>query len=487
MIGQTVAGRSGQRFTVLREIGRGGFGTVYLVEDESREVHALKVIAPVADPMIAISFEQEVQSTVNVAHENVLRIIDQGNFTLNGQRALFVVSEYCPDGDYRQRLLAYRAQPPDVSVIASDFRQILAGLRALHTRIIHRDLKPENVLVSGPLLKIADFGLARFVDVATRTHTFKGAGTPNYMAPEVWLMQRATLATDLYAVGTMLYEAFTGDLPFVAPDLNALRDLHLYTPAPRAKARNANVPDIVDGIIKKLLAKEPQARFQSADEVLDALSSIATAPTASPLADVAARMRRQHDQAEAGRLQEQRAQDAERDTQARNQYMEKELLTLADDVVAEINAHLAETKIEIVSRTNSRQYRFGSRALVFRFFPEGEIYRSPQVPGRMPILRNRHVVHGGVIEIQEHGQDREGWNVVLIRPPDSLYGEWRLVESRVSALSRRSTRYEPVATEAELLADNLACHWASAMHVFNLTDKSLEREDLIRIFGIFVP
>jgi serine/threonine protein kinase len=487
MIGQTVEGRSGQRFRVLREIGRGAFGTVYAVEDEIRGVHALKVITPLADPTIAVSFEQEVQSTASVAHENVLRIVDQGTFTLNGQQGLFVVSEYCPDGDYRRRLLTYRAQPPEVSRVASDFRQILTGLRALHTQIIHRDLKPENVLVSGSLLKIADFGLARFVDAATRTLTFKGGGTPYYMAPEVWLMQRSTPATDLYAVGVMLYEAFIGELPFVAADLNALRDLHLYTPAPRAKARNVDVPDIVDGIIKKLLAKEPRARYQSANEVLDALSSIATDPTASPLADVAARMRSQHDQAEAKRLQEQRAQDAERDTQARNRYMEKELLAMADDVVAEINAHLAETKIETTSRANSRVYGFGSRTLLFRFFHEREIYSNAQVPGRMAILRESHVVHGGVIEIQEHRQDREGWNVVLIRPPDSMYGEWRLVESRVSALSRRSTRYEPVATEAALFADNLACHWASVMHVFNLTDKSLEREDLIRIFGIFVP
>jgi len=487
MIGQTIEGRSGQRFTVLREIGRGAFGTVYVVEDEIRGLHALKVITPLADPTIAISFEQEVQSTASVTHENVLRIVDQGSFSLSGQQALFVLSEYCPDGDYRQRLLEYRAQPPDVPVIVSDFRQILSGLRALHTRIIHRDLKPANVLVSGSLLKIADFGLARFVDAATRTLTFKGAGTPYYMAPEVWLMQRATPATDLYAVGVMLYEAFTGELPFVAADLNALRDLHLYTPAPRAKARNVNVPDMVDGIIKKLLAKEPRARYQSADELLDALSSIATDPTASPLADVAARMRSQHDQAEAKRLEEQRAQDAERDTHARIRYMEKELLTMADDVVAEINAHLAETKIEITSRINSRVYGFGSRTLEFRFFAEGEIYRNPQVPGRMAILRKRHVVDGGVIEIQEDGQDREGWNVVLIKTPDSMYGEWRLVESRVSALSHMSARYEPVATEAALFADNLACHWMPAMHVFNLIDKRLEREDLIRIFGIFVP
>jgi hypothetical protein len=87
----------------------------------------LKVIAPVTDPAAAISFEREVQSTGGLLHENVLRIIDQGNLAQEGQEALFVVAEYCADGDYRKRLAGYRARPFDVSVIASDFRQILVS------------------------------------------------------------------------------------------------------------------------------------------------------------------------------------------------------------------------------------------------------------------------------------------------------------------------------------------------------------------------
>ena len=461
---------------------------VYLAEDETRRALALKVITPLADATVAASFNQEVQSTTTIAHENVLRIIDHGDFTLDdGHQGLFVVSEYCSGGDYRQRLQAHRTKPPDMLAITDDFRQILAGLCALHTRIVHRDLKPENVLIEGSIFKVADFGLARFVDAATRTHSFKGGGTPYYMAPEVWLMQRATPATDLYAVGVMLYEAFTGERPFTAADLNTLRDLHLYTPAPRAKARNPNVSDIIDGIIKKLLSKEPRGRYQSADEVLAALSSVTTSPTGSPLEDLARRMRRQHDQAEAKQLEEQRTANAAREIQARNQYMEKELLALADEVVDEINAHLVETKIEKSPQSNRRAYSFGNRVLLIRFFPEGELYRNPIVPGRLQVLRNHHVVHAGVIEIQEGAQDREGWNVILIRSEDSVYGKWQLVETRLSALSRRSTPYEPVATEANLLADNLACHLGSVMHVFNLVNKDFERADLVKIFGILIP
>jgi hypothetical protein len=105
----------------------------------------------------------------------------------------------------------------------------------------------------------------------------------------------------------------------------------------------------------------------------------------------------------------------------------------------------------------------------------------------METLRKRHVVHGGYIEIKEGSEDREGWNLVLLRPPESMYGEWRIVESRVSALVPRRARYEPFATDAQLFADNLACHWAPAMHTFVLEDKLLEPSDIMKILDVFIP
>jgi eukaryotic-like serine/threonine-protein kinase len=266
MIGELLTGNGGRQVKVIREIGRGGFGIVYLAAEEGGQPYAVKLIAPVTDPAVRLSFEQELKSTEGLAHENLLRIVDYGGCSVGTQQGLFAVTEYCPDGDYRRSLNSYAAGSVDVGSVVQDFRQILAGLAVLHSRIVHRDLKPENVLVAAGRLKVGDFGLAKFVDEATRTLTFKGAGTPRYMAPEVWFGNHASKATDLYAVGVMLFEALAGKAPFIAQDTNALREMHCYSPAPRVKAANAKVPDMLDGIVKKLLAKDPRARYQTAQE-----------------------------------------------------------------------------------------------------------------------------------------------------------------------------------------------------------------------------
>ncbi len=483
-----VVGQSGSRYERGREIGRGGFGVVYVATGPANEEYALKLIGPVRDREAQETFEREIRAAQNVDNEHVLKVVDFGTHKeASGDLYLFTIAELCPDGDYRRRMMSYRLDPLDVPSVVADFRQILAGLQALHERIVHRDVKPENIFDRDGILKIGDFGLSRFIDQATRTLTFKGFGSPQYMAPEVWSMHRTTPATDLYAIGVMLYEAVTGQAPFVSGgDINRLCQMHLFTPAPRAKSINRSVPDRLEGIVKKLLEKEPSNRFQSSGEVLEALSNVQSGEPSADVAEIAARLRQHHDTAEQRRLADKQKMEADLTDLERNRYKEQELRGAIEEVISEINTQLEEVKIQQASNRAAVAWRFGNRTLVLHFFSPGELYADPEIPGRMETLRRRHVVHGGYIEIQENGEDREGWNVVLVRPPDSLYGQWILVETDVSALTGRSARYKPFATQAKLFADNLSCHWAPAMHVYSLRDKPFERVDILKILKVFV-
>ena len=99
MIGQTIQGKQGHSFTIIREIGRGGFGIVYLAEDEEKVPYAVKVIAPVSDPDVRLSFEQEIHSTLGLQSDHLLRIVDFGECLVGSTRGLFAVTEFCPNGD----------------------------------------------------------------------------------------------------------------------------------------------------------------------------------------------------------------------------------------------------------------------------------------------------------------------------------------------------------------------------------------------------
>lgn len=205
------------------------------------------------------------------------------------------------------------------------------------------------------------------------------------------------------------------------------------------------------------------------------------------VSDIAARMKHRHDADEALRHEKDRAARAQAEIAARSKEKEKEVTALLDDVVAEVNAQLPQPLISTSDTSRGKDYCFNNRTLKVRFFRQGELYENPLVPGRMETLRKRHAVHGGYIEIKEGGEDRQGWNLVLVRPADSTEGEWRIVETKVSGLSGRVARFEPFATEAQLFADNLACHWSPAMHSFNLSDKRLERTDILKIMNTLVP
>jgi hypothetical protein len=204
------------------------------------------------------------------------------------------------------------------------------------------------------------------------------------------------------------------------------------------------------------------------------------------LGAIAARMKEAQEREQAMALVQEQEREREQERMHDNRTYERDLLTLFDAAVARINAQLPEPLIRSAATAKDKEYRFGGRSVHLHFFDDGELYRNPKVLGRVDILRARHAVHAGFVEIRENGDDREGWNLVLVRAPGNA-GEWRVVETRVSALVPNRTRFEPVATDAQLFADNLACHWHGAMHSFVLKGKALAEDDILRIVDVLVP
>ena len=485
-----IKGISGKEYSVIREIGSGGFGVVYLVKSVDGKEYAVKVLPIGGSPQDKLSFTQELKSTAGLDHPNLLTPLDSGDWLFKkGLKGKFIVMDYCAEGNYRKRISPQLPEISSLNQIVSDFIQLLAGLEALHTRIVHRDLKPENVLVSHGVLRITDFGLAKFVEEATRSMTFKGSGTPVYMAPEVWEGVHVLPATDLYSIGIMLFEGLTGQVPFREDDIFRLRDLHRFQIAPRTRTINPNIPVFLDRVVSHLLEKDFNRRYQSAAEVLSDLRKVnqSEQPPDTALSKLAERVQSHQDRVEEDRLTTEAHRNHQADELARLTYMERQLLGMFEECIDELNRQLPGVTISSLPSREGGKFQLGNRVLYIHFFRYGELLEDAKIQNQRSILTENNVMHGGYIEIREDGEDKEGWNFVLLRNPENEYGEWKLFETRANALTGHAFRNDIAAIEAKLFAENLHYHFIHAMHVYNLKGFRLDRDQILRILEVFIP
>jgi serine/threonine-protein kinase len=265
------------RYTIERELGRGGMAIVYLAHDlrHDRTV-AIKLLQPeITSSLTAERFLREIRITARLQHPNVLGLFDSGAEA----GFCYYVMPYVEGETLRERLERQGPLPIAEAIgVAADLCEALAYA---HSRgVIHRDIKPENVLFSAGQAMLADFGLARAISEGQRSITVAGMslGTPPYMSPEqAQGLEQIDHRSDIYALGCVLFETIAGRPPFAGPSIGRVIQQHLQSPPPSLRDLRPDTPAGLDGAIQRALAKDPAARFQSADEMLGAIRG-ATGP-----------------------------------------------------------------------------------------------------------------------------------------------------------------------------------------------------------------
>ncbi len=261
----------GARFRIVGRLGGGGMGVVYRARDErlDRDV-ALKFLPPhlSTDAAAKQRFLIEARAAAALEHPNVCTVHEIGE-TDDGQ--LYIVMAYY-DGETLDRRIA--GGPLPVAEALRVAAEVARGLAKAHERgIVHRDVKPANVVVTRDgHVKVLDFGIAKLADAAV-THTGGVVGTVAYMSPEQALGEPVDRRTDVWSLGVVLYEMLTGQRPFGGPGEQAIRYAALTAePAPAASLR-AEVPDALDAILRRALAKRPADRHDGAAELLAELAA----------------------------------------------------------------------------------------------------------------------------------------------------------------------------------------------------------------------
>jgi Tol biopolymer transport system component len=269
---QAVAAALADRYTIVREIGAGGMGTVYLAKElkHDREV-ALKVLRPeIASHMGALRFLNEVKITARLDHPHILTLIDSGE----ADEFLWYVQPFVRGESLRAKL--DREHQLSIEDALAITRQVASALDHAHKRgVIHRDIKPANILIHEGEAMVADFGIALAVTEASdsrMTATGIAIGTPQYMSPEQATGERTIDGrSDQYSLAAVAYEMLSGVTPHTAPTTQALIAKLLTERPTRVRAIRSSVPPNIDAAIAKALEMTPADRFGSAAEFGSAL------------------------------------------------------------------------------------------------------------------------------------------------------------------------------------------------------------------------
>jgi serine/threonine-protein kinase len=286
--GREIAGR----YRVLAKLGEGGMGAVYRAEQISlKRVVALKLLKPElsADPGLVRRFNAEAEMAARLNHPNTVTLYDFGQ---DADGSLFIAMELIEGRSLRE--VMHHEGPLSVPRAVAIAAQVCSSLADAHARgIVHRDLKPDNVMLSArgresDVVRVLDFGIAKLRDaqgdITAMPMTQAGdlLGTPQYMAPEQIRGERVDPRTDVYALGAMLYEMVTGRLPFEAPTLMAILSKHLTEmPVPPCERRaDLAIPRAISDLVIACLAKEPERRPASMDQLAGSLEPLATSPAA---------------------------------------------------------------------------------------------------------------------------------------------------------------------------------------------------------------
>ena len=240
-------------------IGRGGMGVVYRAQDvRLRRTVALKVMAPelALDESFRERFMRETELATSLEHPNVVPIHDAGE----ADGHLYLVMRCVEGTDLRALLRAEGALAPDRALAI--IRQVAGALDAAHARgLVHRDVKPSNVLLdANEHVYLADFGLTRRLSEKPKLGESASLGTPAYLAPEQIEGRPVDGRADVYALGCLLFECLTGEPPFSGDSRLAVAWAHLEEDPPSASERNPQLPQEIDPVVRKAMAKEPEER-----------------------------------------------------------------------------------------------------------------------------------------------------------------------------------------------------------------------------------
>lgn len=493
-VGIPVKDGMGNQYMLDEIIGRGSFGYVFRASREKdHAIFAVKTMLPsFGDLSSEESFKNEMQLATKVHGEHIIHYEYVHNGDTFPEFPPYVIMEYADRGTLGGVLKARKQTNKLFSNndLVGIFKQLVEGMRQVNETLVHRDIKPDNILLCGNTLKISDFGLSKIVVENTRTHSFKGGGTPLYMSPEAWDFSKNTIQMDIYSMGIIFYELATLHYPYnpIPSTYEECKSAHLYSAITSLTNINSSLSPSIVSVITRMLEKSIKRRFSTWNEIADSLE--AQAAPKSPISDlVVSAVATQNAKDFARQKQEsmQRQQQKEKEEflklifsqikqtiiepinnfadEVNRQYAGKDKLNFFGDIL-ELNKTSFHWRLEIppnnyltITMEAIRKENFTRQVSSDIFFNDFGRNHSRK-ENYIPQFRKRNILAWGEI-VNTVGY---GFNVLLVDSGD-IYGDWIIMNNKNNfSLGTDKERREPFAFSLQELPNEI--YRVQATHLY---------------------
>lgn len=489
--GSTVRDARGE-LHIIDYLGQGSFGLVFKARNEAGKLFAVKTISTAyLDDDQLRALQNEGNLATGIRDPNVLTVHFFHDGSLYPDLPPYLVADYANSGTLED-LIRGRKSPFGSEDLNSMFVQLANGMKAVNARLVHRDVKPDNVLVHDGKLKIADFGLSKIVDALTRSsgQTFKGVNHIMYCAPEAWLGQANTIAMDMYSMGIVFYRLAAGQHPFEIDQrcepISAWREAHMSRVALDPRKLNPALTFSTAQMILKMMAKRPEDRYTSWEEVLHSLAGTETSHAAAtpdhigPLLEKVLERKLSDDEA---RLAEERKQAETLEIGGRIRFAFGELKREIVSVIAEFNtkSEFVKLKIKEMNRTSADEFHIVSDRPVKIAWdrPYVVVEVTANDGGWSLPLEQRRVIAAG--KAATNGE--RGVNLLLLAENEAdLFGTWYVLSSRPNPLFNRDrSAADPHAFSDTELAAQLPN--IGSLHTYQMKLTKWDRQVIAEVIG----
>ena len=496
--GTKIYDKDRNEYVIEERIGGGGFSAVFKAKNNKNgEYYAIKTFSSdFADSTELQTFKNEIIKAMQVESKNTVKYIFFNDGEIFSELPPYIIMEYCNGGTLKDYLIKVKESANGITneELKQIYSQLISGMKDINSKLIHRDIKLENIFVKDGIIKIGDFGISKNITDATRTNTFKGFGSPPYIAPEGWRFEKNTIKMDIYAMGIVFYQIATLlNYPYIIQNRNEdeYKNAHLYQGVINPRQYNSNLEFNIETTILKMLEKEPNKRFDNWDDI-DSKVLIEKKSRKSDLLDRILKKQIAIDEKNRKiEIESTRRQEAINDRKKtinysiyENIYMPiKEIvdafneeyasgrIVLTDYSVstdAYSNIHLntvsgKRVKIEIhsiIDKEFTREYRD-------QFF--GEIYEEKY----RPTIKGQEILAWGIINYS----DELSYNLILVYDPDCIYGKWYQLKNRNSAFNQNPRTPEVFAFEFDEIEEEI--QYINAVHTYTSTLETYSKDEVL--------